>query len=161
MGGEAGAVCAGAWAAGGAIVSGSEGGVLVSGRLPGTCAGSADGESSPARATEVSNAIRSGNRFTRRPPSIERASPPWVRIRGPTAPTLARTSHCRGYAASRPRLFHIASPDLHRGVPAPLALGLNADERLHNLRWSGPGQGRSEEHTSELQSLRHLVCRLL
>src|SRR5258705_1007108 len=24
-----------------------------------------------------------------------------------------------------------------------------------------PGQGRSEEHTSELQSLRHLVCRLL
>src|SRR5205814_2964074 len=25
----------------------------------------------------------------------------------------------------------------------------------------GPGAGRSEEHTSELQSLRHLVCRLL
>src|SRR5262245_16547822 len=25
----------------------------------------------------------------------------------------------------------------------------------------GPGQPRSEEHTSELQSLRHLVCRLL
>src|ERR1039458_6407348 len=24
-----------------------------------------------------------------------------------------------------------------------------------------PGSGRSEEHTSELQSLRHLVCRLL
>src|SRR5437899_5729554 len=24
-----------------------------------------------------------------------------------------------------------------------------------------PGAGRSEEHTSELQSLRHLVCRLL
>src|SRR5262245_64737855 len=24
-----------------------------------------------------------------------------------------------------------------------------------------PGHGRSEEHTSELQSLRHLVCRLL
>src|SRR5437899_8435626 len=24
-----------------------------------------------------------------------------------------------------------------------------------------PGTGRSEEHTSELQSLRHLVCRLL
>src|SRR5262245_18702979 len=30
--------------------------------------------------------------------------------------------------------------------------------------WIGPGQNqpiRSEEHTSELQSLRHLVCRLL
>src|SRR5947199_2531409 len=26
---------------------------------------------------------------------------------------------------------------------------------------SGPDQWRSEEHTSELQSLRHLVCRLL
>src|SRR5262245_64001265 len=25
----------------------------------------------------------------------------------------------------------------------------------------GPGEPRSEEHTSELQSLRHLVCRLL
>src|SRR5262245_62259357 len=28
-------------------------------------------------------------------------------------------------------------------------------------RVSGRGQARSEEHTSELQSLRHLVCRLL
>src|SRR5262245_64851298 len=27
--------------------------------------------------------------------------------------------------------------------------------------WCGPGSARSEEHTSELQSLRHLVCRLL
>src|ERR1035438_4185184 len=26
---------------------------------------------------------------------------------------------------------------------------------------TAPGAGRSEEHTSELQSLRHLVCRLL
>src|SRR5258705_4275194 len=29
---------------------------------------------------------------------------------------------------------------------------------LHHL---SPARGRSEEHTSELQSLRHLVCRLL
>src|SRR5258705_11343388 len=28
-------------------------------------------------------------------------------------------------------------------------------------RWSAPRAPRSEEHTSELQSLRHLVCRLL
>src|ERR1035441_10960311 len=27
--------------------------------------------------------------------------------------------------------------------------------------WPWPGTSRSEEHTSELQSLRHLVCRLL
>src|SRR5947199_9885969 len=33
------------------------------------------------------------------------------------------------------------------------------DERLHRLRELP--LGRSEEHTSELQSLRHLVCRLL
>src|SRR5437899_7947685 len=31
-----------------------------------------------------------------------------------------------------------------------------------NRNWVHPaGEGRSEEHTSELQSLRHLVCRLL
>src|ERR1039458_3640995 len=35
-----------------------------------------------------------------------------------------------------------------------------------SLRWNAPLEGladpmRSEEHTSELQSLRHLVCRLL
>src|SRR5262245_66196811 len=28
-------------------------------------------------------------------------------------------------------------------------------------RWGSGSPGRSEEHTSELQSLRHLVCRLL
>src|SRR5262245_64683172 len=33
--------------------------------------------------------------------------------------------------------------------------------RVH-ARWRAPAAGsRSEEHTSELQSLRHLVCRLL
>src|SRR5436305_10953240 len=29
------------------------------------------------------------------------------------------------------------------------------------LSWFGPGAARSEEHTSELQSCPHLVCRLL
>src|ERR1035441_10870928 len=40
--------------------------------------------------------------------------------------------------------------------------------RISTSRWVRPsggagrgGSGRSEEHTSELQSLRHLVCRLL
>src|SRR5436853_7857051 len=32
---------------------------------------------------------------------------------------------------------------------------------LDPRRWRRRGQRRSEEHTSELQSLRHLVCRLL
>src|SRR5258705_3025611 len=35
-------------------------------------------------------------------------------------------------------------------------LGNNAAQALHQI-----GYNRSEEHTSELQSLRHLVCRLL
>src|SRR5258705_3932874 len=30
-----------------------------------------------------------------------------------------------------------------------------------HIRWQGAAHQRSEEHTSELQSLRHLVCRLL
>src|SRR5258705_6991520 len=40
-----------------------------------------------------------------------------------------------------------ARPD--RTIPPPIA------------EWFGPDELRSEEHTSELQSLRHLVCRLL
>src|SRR5258705_3629681 len=36
----------------------------------------------------------------------------------------------------------------------------NAASRNHSFGWAGE-EGRSEEHTSELQSLRHLVCRLL
>src|SRR5262245_65063664 len=40
-----------------------------------------------------------------------------------------------------------------------------AEAGLSHRRWRddghGQGIGRSEEHTSELQSLRHLVCRLL
>src|SRR5437899_10181950 len=49
------------------------------------------------------------------------------------------------------------------------AVELNANEKLHcraDSAETGKDQaittpGRSEEHTSELQSLRHLVCRLL
>src|SRR5258705_1741197 len=39
-------------------------------------------------------------------------------------------------------------------TPAPAAIAENVDP-------AGAGVDRSEEHTSELQSLRHLVCRLL
>src|ERR1039458_10602838 len=37
----------------------------------------------------------------------------------------------------------------------------DASTRLAILDWMMPGLDRSEEHTSELQSLTHLVCRLL
>src|SRR5258708_23791396 len=51
--------------------------------------------------------------------------------------------------------LHDALPIL-RLQPAAASLG----ERLHN--WRQPDRGtRSEEHTSELQSPDHLVCRLL
>src|SRR5437899_7798499 len=48
-------------------------------------------------------------------------------------------------------------------VPAAVADGhvfrsVNRADRVANVRL---GEKRSEEHTSELQSLRHLVCRLL
>src|SRR5258705_5808294 len=56
----------------------------------------------------------------------------------------------------------LAAIELHGGFPrAPLpdapALALAAA----GLAQRGAGESRSEEHTSELQSLRHLVCRLL
>src|SRR5205814_8862381 len=82
------------------------------------------------------------------------------------------------YCSVHPRVLHSfptrRSSDLafcssaHREPPLVLALG-----RPNRFRWDpGPpcarnrrGEtrmaGRSEEHTSELQSLRHLVCRLL
>src|SRR5262245_63590080 len=46
-------------------------------------------------------------------------------------------------------------PDMKRQV-SPIPNGKGA-----TYAWAGNDQVRSEEHTSELQSLRHLVCRLL
>src|SRR5262245_63380839 len=58
------------------------------------------------------------------------------------------------------RTARFRGPDLDSATPAEL-VGTTA--RLNNaLRRLGSGWAiRSEEHTSELQSLRHLVCRLL
>src|SRR5262245_63283111 len=50
---------------------------------------------------------------------------------------------------------------------AQIGLGIPEGVEFHVLSFEGPdayariGGLRSEEHTSELQSLRHLVCRLL
>src|SRR5205814_6277044 len=38
---------------------------------------------------------------------------------------------------------------------------LSADSAAADVAWAAKEMDRSEEHTSELQSLRHLVCRLL
>src|SRR5438045_9101565 len=49
----------------------------------------------------------------------------------------------------------IATPSRRRGRPPSAAT-------FRPRRWRAPAPAsRSEEHTSELQSLRHLVCRLL
>src|SRR5436853_4099307 len=55
---------------------------------------------------------------------------------------------------------------LHDALPifrarAQLVPAVRATREHGRLRAGSPQRGRSEEHTSELQSLRHLVCRLL
>src|SRR5258705_9534023 len=50
----------------------------------------------------------------------------------------------------------------HEQRPALLLpIARNAIHRSHRERMIAAHEDRSEEHTSELQSLRHLVCRLL
>src|SRR2546425_8531440 len=63
--------------------------------------------------------------------------------------------------------LHDALPIFHEGGPAPVG-GLEARLRRHPgvrrplpARIAAPHPPRSEEHTSELQSLAYLVCRLL
>src|SRR5688572_31505256 len=81
-------------------------------------------------------------------------------IRRPPRSTLfPYTTLFRSYAVAKRRSSTPARPGGSRaGVSAP----------GHGSRWSGPergprrpAQGRSEEHTSELQSQSNLVCRLL
>src|SRR5262245_63335177 len=48
-----------------------------------------------------------------------------------------------------------------RVLATPLAATLGKPMVIDNRGGAGGVIGRSEEHTSELQSLRHLVCRLL
>src|SRR5215831_20938412 len=48
---------------------------------------------------------------------------------------------------------------LHDALPISHATGIGSAARCGIDAW--PPRPRSEEHTSELQSLRHLVCRLL
>src|ERR1035441_9360347 len=51
------------------------------------------------------------------------------------------------------RRFTSRAPPIPRAVRSPGSLPISG--------WWTPSNRRSEEHTSELQSLRHLVCRLL
>src|SRR5438045_4537517 len=69
----------------------------------------------------------------------------FIILRRPPRPTLfPYTTLFRSAAPGQPRAAPSAAGDPAGHVPA-----------------DGARAGRSEEHTSELQSLRHLVCRLL
>src|SRR5262245_64345326 len=57
-------------------------------------------------------------------------------------------------------LFRSADPRESDHIGDPLELGGALGQRNGSLPPSS-SESRSEEHTSELQSLRHLVCRLL
>src|SRR5438046_3587826 len=50
---------------------------------------------------------------------------------------------------------------LHDALPIFGTGGVGTRAGLGATRWAGVDAGRSEEHTSELQSLTNLVCRLL
>src|SRR2546429_4060182 len=80
-------------------------------------------------------------------------------IRRPPRSTLfPYTTLFRSHARPRPgrrRLW--AVPRLGVGVPRPVVGG----RAVSRVRRGGPRAARSEEHTSELQSRLHLVCRLL
>src|SRR5262245_60553590 len=69
---------------------------------------------------------------------------------------VLRTSGSGSSSILLPTGFASTSPHQPGKAPAP-ASAAPLDYQLATLR----GTARSEEHTSELQSLRHLVCRLL
>src|SRR3712207_6951851 len=65
-----------------------------------------------------------------------------------SSPRRLRALFCRCRCHRSPRVTHVKLPS-SRGSSTPSPL------------YSGERAGRSEEHTSELQSRPHLVCRLL
>src|SRR5436853_3306628 len=68
---------------------------------------------------------------------------------------------CRIFFFNDPATTEIYTLSLHDALP--ISPGLPGAGRRGHIRTTGTlvVQARSEEHTSELQSLRHLVCRLL
>src|SRR2546422_2388410 len=86
---------------------------------------------------------------------------------------ISSAGSCRGCACARSlpaRRWRSTAPTLQRGQPgatfcmmawkAVAATVLIAAALRPSSAWAG-AEGRSEEHTSELQSRLHLVCRLL
>src|SRR3712207_8968558 len=59
------------------------------------------------------------------------------------------------------RLDRVAVVGFSMGGGPALALAMAQPQRISHLILADVGAGRSEEHTSELQSRQYLVCRLL
>src|SRR5262245_65000605 len=88
--------------------------------------------------------------------------------RPPSSTLFPYTTLFRSRASWLPRGRTPASQGALQGlVPAALSRAFRESESCHRARthraslWRCSVPPRSEEHTSELQSLRHLVCRLL
>src|SRR5262245_62645168 len=75
-----------------------------------------------------------------------------------TPPLFPYTTLFRSVASTaiRRRAGYTVRDSIERLMRSDLSSMIDADGNLRTL-----GYDRSEEHTSELQSLRHLVCRLL
>src|SRR5438445_6235027 len=58
-------------------------------------------------------------------------------------------------------LRRLRAAPARRPGPAPRQRSQAAPAMVHRAATAGPRSGRSEEHTSELQSRQYLVCRLL
>src|SRR5439155_24918070 len=95
-------------------------------------------------------------------PIVHPASPPYnlyffffLMIQRPPRSTLfPYTTLFRSNAELEPLQFHVWSAADHRSDVSPVSSDQSAGS-------CGLGRRRSEEHTSELQSRGHLVCRLL
>src|SRR5438093_9382566 len=84
--------------------------------------------------------------------------------RAPTRWSRRRGACCTSTDYGHPGLHGSALPHDGRGARGEVAqAGRGRREGRRHARRGGDGQGghRSEEHTSELQSLTNLVCRLL
>src|SRR5690625_6299055 len=81
-----------------------------------------------------------------------------ARVVGVRAPVVVRrdelvdVDEVLGQGGATGSLVHVSDPATQASPRRPLAPG---------LPWRNGGHRRSEEHTSELQSRGHLVCRLL
>src|SRR2546429_5096293 len=84
------------------------------------------------------------------------------RSRSSDAPTQAAAADASGTATPAASAPHPSFDGLQRSVTQLLAAaGAVGGVTVTELDGAGPQTWRSEEHTSELQSRLHLVCRLL